>query len=600
MRDSSNGIYLDSGTLLSTLTGTVGFGACLLPFRPGASPQSWMYVATSADYKKFSAPTISSDSVTVHKVGIAEPQTQIEAAPQAVLFTSFAGTSSDWTNAGQAGAISDFNLINDTVLSVYPDPVIPTTRFSVRVDSTLPYITGLLLTIGAFTTVVQDVIPALTSSSTLTVQAIRYDSGSTGRCTIVTNQIPVDPDGALRTLRRGSLIGLGVLSLPAGASASASLSPSASQSPSQSASYSISPSPTPPLTLSASPSPSSEPSEIVYVLNSVTGPDNTLSFECVTVGTILVGDAITGIPAIVVDGIDATVAGQAITCVTMSSTINAVSASISPSASVGAAVEPTWIGAFSRSFATDANPFTLFLGSSTKLPQDADYINIVLTGTGITTDIALFRFIFNVGDIIDFYSSVYEYSVEGTALANSNLGNRTLVRFPISALQRKTSESGVLVSDNKTLADCNGFRIEVTVTEDVLLLFGPMWVGGGGQPDVGTSNPGYRYLVRPRSSVSGARGNPCPIMRYEVRPQRQPVLLQLPSPSYDAQIDTWDIYRYGGAVTSYRYIASIASTQTTFTDVYPDAHALGGAVIELDNYEPWPSIDEPFIVEAAP
>jgi len=353
------------------------------------------------------------------------------------------------------------------------------------------------------------------------------------------------------------------------------------------------------MTLSASASvPPPEPAEIVYVLCVVVGPDNTLSFECVTTGTYVAGDPITGIPAIVVDGIDNSVEGQQITCACMSSLINFVSASISPSASEGVPETITSLGAVSRTFDVSANPFITFLGASDKLPQNSDYINITLIGTGITTNIDRFRFIFNVGDIIDFYESIYEYTITAASLTNSNLGNRIVVSFPISALQRTTPEQGVLVADNKTLADCNGFRIEIAATEDCLLLFGPMYLSGGGQPDVGLSNPEYKYIVRPRNSVSGARGNPTPLMRYGVSPIRQPVLLQLPDPAYDTQIDTWDIYRYGGAVTSYRYIASAASTNTTFVDIYPDTHALAGDLVEYDNYEPWPSIDEPFKVTA--
>jgi len=104
--------------------------------------------------------------------------------------------------------------------------------------------------------------------------------------------------------------------------------------------------------------------------------------------------------------------------------------------------------------------------------------------------------------------------------------------------------------------------------------------------------------VRPRSSVTGAKGNPSPATRYGINPRRQQATVYLPSAAYDPQIDTWDVFRYGGSVTSWRYIGQAPSTSATFFDNYSDASALAGDALEFDNYQPWPSIDLPLNVTA--
>lgn len=146
----------------------------------------------------------------------------------------------------------------------------------------------------------------------------------------------------------------------------------------------------------------------------------------------------------------------------------------------------------------------------------------------------------------------------------------------------------------RSLANCVAMQIVFSSNVNVNVKMGSMWIGGGKQPDVGTSNPGYRYVCRPRNITTGAVGNPTPVMRYEVRPTRQTVILHLPSASYDSQIDVWDIFRYGGTVTSYRYIGSTSVHNSTFTDIYSDDAANGGGPLDTDNFEPWPSVGLPF------
>src|SRR6516164_9045501 len=91
-RDTADAIWLDTGAQVGTLT-PGGLGASMIPFRPNASPQPYMYVANGADYQKFSAPN---PTVVASKVGIAEPQTPCEAGPAAQDFVEILSPGNTW------------------------------------------------------------------------------------------------------------------------------------------------------------------------------------------------------------------------------------------------------------------------------------------------------------------------------------------------------------------------------------------------------------------------------------------------------------------------------------------------------------------------
>lgn len=60
-------------------------------------------------------------------------------------------------------------------------------------------------------------------------------------------------------------------------------------------------------------------------------------------------------------------------------------------------------------------------------------------------------------------------------------------------------------------------------------------------------------------------------------------------------MDTWDIFRWGGSVTSWRFIGSqtASNVPSVFEDVFDDSAAQAGDALDFDNFEPWPSIDVP-------
>lgn len=556
-RDRDNRLWLDNGVNVANLAGAKGSGASLLPFRPSQSPQTWMYCCGLGDYQKISAPD-ASNTVVAQKVGIAEPQTQLEAAPLfpgIILFTTIAA---GWVNGGTAGGLTDVTRTTETGGVIRADPV-STTRFSIQVGTAIQYQVGETVAIGAaINQIIQDVIPPVAGGTVLQIQAIRYASGSTGRCTIVPSQLPLSSGPVdLGSLRRGALVQI-------------------------------------------------NSAEIVLVLSVTSGPDGSVAFETSTTGTFTAGQALTGIPAIVVEDA-AAAAGQTILAKKISSTVT------------------SGIGLISQPLGT--SPFALSLtGAGGPLPQQDDYIHLSVQVSDPTLLTEL-KLIFNV-DAADtsFTENVYYYSIRPSDLVQVATGTQTQLEailagaiagvisnasppgetppsqseagpaqwteiiIPISALTR-------LGNDNsRTLVNCTGVEISVNVTGSVTFSFGSLYITGRGQPDTGDAGAPYKYRAVPRSSLTGAKGNATPPMRYGVQVRRQPVVINLPSAAYDSQIDTWDIYRYGGSVTSYRYLGSVVSSSATFTDTYFDDALRGGSELETDNFEPWPSVDVPFKV----
>jgi len=614
VHDSGGGVWLDDGVQKGTV-GSGGTGASLIPYRPNQSPQSWMYVGNSTGYSKFSAPD-ASNNVTAQKVGIAEPQSPPTSCPDGRQFTDFTGVAAGWTQSLIAGAPSDATRSTDTVVAIFQDPgsVSPATkiRYSVQVGtgSTKVYQTDEMLTFakssgGTITAVVEDVFPPINGGTALTIQAIYYFAP--GDAVIVPSQLPSGTDkpqfdadgnplavtttsdllpGQLADLRRGSLVQLG--------------------------------------------------SEVVLVLNVVTGPQHQIVFEAKTVSTHAAGETIIGIPAIACSGLSSLVVGQTVTAAEIDCTFTFSAGNN--------------IGKLSQTLGT--NPFNAALGSG-GTPQEDDLIHVSIK-IDTPQNLTALRLVFDVGDG-SFTQNLLYYEVNVNALQAVLANTSTQLNAVITAEQQliiqrvatdindnerrarqfsgnvpstipgsessrtsvdKSLQTGVLqlgtgtsqwselsfpiaqltragTDETKTLANCTAVQVLVNCTATVVIGISSLWVGGGGQPDVGTQGSPYFYRVRPRSVTTGARGNPSPSTRAGTYNRLQPTVLTLPA-SYDTQIEVWDIERYGGSVFSWRLVGTALGAATTYLDNALDSAALAGELLEFDNFEPWPTVDIPW------
>ncbi len=539
-RDAAGNVFIDvdSGAQVGVILDS-GAGASMLPFRPSQSIEPWMYIAGTADYKKFSTPD-ALNNVTVRNVGIEEQHSPPEICPDAFSYYDFSELAADWTPTGTAGATSDVDTwggANVTGAAILPDPASGTNvRYSIEVDPAFHYERGMVVKFGVSTiSIIEDVIPAVNNGNVLTIESIFYYAGTTGRCVIVPTPMAVDnvPEIAgntpsqgsvflpqpLSTLRRGSLISL-------------------------------------------------NGSETCFVLSATSGPDGQLCFEVDTTGTFAAGDTLEGLTAIVCSNVSPSVAGGSLTSAAIESTLSGAGDAI-----------------YTQTFAT--NPFNQPMSPSDHTPQPEDLISINLGGMNLIRFVKISFVLSAAGDALNY--TIYPQSVNGPLAAGVDpayLG----VQFPVSALTRVGNDQAL------TLADC----IEVVITWNspsgsFPIQFGSLSIGGGGQPDVGEGSP-YFYSNITRSSDTGVPSNPSPITRYGVSPRRQAVIITNTDDVSDPQANTWNQYRFGGTVNTFRFIGSLPQNgyPGIFTDNYSDAAALAGSAVEYDNFQPWPTIDRPY------
>ena len=545
VHDSAGGVWLDDGVKKGTV-GQGGTGASLIPYRPSQSPQSWMYVCNATGYSKFSAPD-ASNNVTAQKVGIAEPQSPPDACPDGFQYTEFTNipnnytpgaTATPWnTKTGDAGTPTyttnprSASGIGDTVVAIFQDPASVSPVTRTRYSVQLSSTT----TYGVGETLI-----------------FNTNVGGVYQNSEVEDVLPAINGG----------VALTVLSIfyTSGLTGKCILVPSLFQ-------FSIEMQ----LPDIRRGSLIQIGTEVCLVLNVTVGVNNGyIAIETSTTNHHGAGETLTGIPAIVVAGITSAVVGQTVGGAYIADTLTFSAGS----------------GTLTQTLST--NPFTQVLGSL-GTPQTSDYLHISLAAS-TPANITAFELDFDIGDGT-FNQNVLSYSVPAASIASNFSGASQFseIVIPISSLVRSVGNN-----PDQTLAQCTKVRIKVTLTATVSIYFGSLWVGGGGQLDIGTTGAPYAYRVRPRSTITGAVGNPSPETRYGVLPSRQPVILSLPSAAYDSQIDTWDIERMGGTVTTFRRVGSAPSTATTFTDNSSDVSALAGELLSFDNFEPWPSVDVPW------
>jgi hypothetical protein len=523
----------------------------LVPFRPNASPTAWEYVF---DQNKMTKVNPNGGTPIVQKGGIAEPQSNIDAVAAQYLYVPF----NLFSVAGGTAVGSTLGArVTDTVQGVFANPA--GFQHTIQVSAGIQYQRYMPIIIGGQGDIVSDVFPPLLNS--IGIAAIRYYSGTTGRCAIYPRNIGTGPgdvgtslfnETLVTAIRRGALVQVGA--------------------------------------------------EVCLVLTSTVGPDGTICFETITTGTHTTADMLSGVPAILCE-LNPTV-GAAITAEQNSSAIG------------------TGIGTLTT--VAGGNPFV----SSASSFQEDDYITV-----GINIDnldnLTEAKLLIDVGDgsfTQNFYYATIRPSDIQAGVDNTltQLGVAQIVaqRAIIDELQAQESNNQgstssslitppgssqwaqILIRIGDLTRVGNDQTLSLQNYNHAQLLFnasGALNVKvaraacyGGFQVDVFATGLPIMYRIRPRSSVTGAKGNASPEMRYAISPRRQNVLLTIPATYSDSQVDTWDIFRMGGALDKYVYVGSTPIGGTTYIDNFSDAALQLDDELETDNYEPFPSIDVPF------
>lgn len=557
-RDSGDQIWLDNGVNVGHLT-TGGFanpGVSMIPFRPNESPNPYLYIGNLSDYQKFSAPS-ATNVVTQQKVGIAEPQSPPDAATFSPLFQSLGDPN---FQAGTAGASATSNRTNDTVAAAFPWPNSPRV-FSVQVGVGVQYQRFQSLTFAAANPgLVQDVYQQF--AYVIAISSIFYFTGATGRCVVVPANIAAAPGNESHSLysqaftsglRRGALVQIGA--------------------------------------------------ETCMVLSVSTGPDGTISFETSTVAAHTSADVLTTVPAIQVVMLSgATPAGSIIS----GQRTYAVTAGIGTQSSgpfTGFTINQGFSPDDYISFAVNIDNLAnlneikiLFDVGDGSFTQNFYYYTIrpadIVAGIGnVLTQLAVAQIVTQRAVIDEEQAATANNQGTTASSAQTSPGSSQWSQFyiPISAFTRVGDDQ------TKTLQQITKIQFLYNANATINVKHGTQdfYLAGGSEPDVGDIGAPLLYRVRPRSAATGVKGNPSPATRYGISPRRQLVTVTLPSAAYDPQIDTWDIERYGGSITSWRYVGSTLSTAPTFTDNFSDDAVNAGDALEFDNFEPWPTVGLP-------
>ena len=566
--DPTLGIYKAGGSLIHTGTtidsGYSAVGASLVPFRPNASPNAWEYVFDSVKSSK-----VLPSGPTVQKIGIAEPQAACDASLlsyRSVILSPNPG----YISTGTATVGSNGTRLTETVTAVLSDPAF-LFLYSLGVTNASPWSRGMAVTIGGTSFIVLDVFQR--QDTPIKIAAIYYFLGNTGRCIIVPQGMSTGGEeqsiyaqDLLTSLRRGSLITLSGLT------------------------------------------------EICYVWSVTEGPDGTICIETSTVNNHSVGQTIVMPAAIQILGGIPTV-GQTATQGMFMFTVNTGIGAIQ--SSPGFFPSDFFVQSFSSFQPSDLLHFSLHLDA----PQNLIEMKILFdVGDGsFTRDFYYYTVRQN-----DFTAAVQNtltqlgaaQLVEQRATIDESLATETRnqgrlssgaqadpgaqqwseITFPVSDMTR------VGTDETKTLQNVNAVKFLFNVSGTLTPFIAPLTLMGGFSPDVGSTGNPYRYRIRPRSSVTGAKGNPSPPMRYGINPRRTETQVFVPLSHTDNQADTWDIFREGGTLDKPRLIGYMPiGTSQFFVDNYADDAVAQNEALELDNYEPFPTIEKPFgaIITAA-
>lgn len=573
-------IILDTGAIIEGGFNTAE-APVMLPHRPNQSPESWVYASNSVQYRKYRTPD-STDAVLAQKVGIIEPQAPVDAAIYTSNFTPIStGPSISYTSGGTASGVTDTPKVADTVAAVFQDPALPAgslNEYIVQTTSaTQDYQKAEFISIGtADVNVFQVKDVFLPLSSPLTIESITYFSGTTGECVIVPSNVGITDElnnvgqsifsqALLASIRRGTIITLGG-------------------------------------------------TETVMVLGVANGINGSIAIYVNTTSTHAAAEQITGNKAIRVTESSlfnggtpqAPTAGQA---------ISAHCAAFALTTGVG------WI----QSPVGTTSPFS----ANNIAYQSQDYIHFSMWFDDLSK-ITECKILFDIGDgsftqnflymtlrPADFVQSISNTLTQlGAAqlsaqrqqidLASRQTGQNAAsyqtaggnqqwsdVIFPISELIR--------VGNDQTLSllNVNSYRVQVQVNANVNVRFHTVDVFGGYSADVGNTGIGFKYRIRPRSSTTGAKGNPSPEMRYFVNPRRDLVKVITPTTYSDSQVDLWDIFRIGGTLDKYTLVGTVDLATGEFLDNYSSQSIVNSEKLEYDNLEPWPTVDAPLNVSTA-
>jgi hypothetical protein len=303
-------------------------------------------------------------------------------------------------------------------------------------------------------------------------------------------------------------------------------------------------------------------SELVRVVEVIPDPSGVFySIRAATQTAHAAGETVTGLVSWYVYTANAHVTGESITSVYVDVTgVAALGSTATETASINA-------------------------GSASGRPIDPanDYfhISVYLANASVVTSLILKV---DIGDA-SFTENYWTWTIPGTSLADG-WNDLTL-----------TISSGVLVRNDPTRSFATIAALQAGLVTTAASNFGftAWYFFGTYGPEVPPNSPvGIIYQSRFRDSSTGAHSVPGPQNRQALFPIREEIIVT-PLISITPGVDTIDIYRLGGTVTSFLYVGSAANSfGVTYLDSLPDVSVLDASEPpDLTAIQPWPLLGLP-------
>lgn len=173
------------------------------------------------------------------------------------------------------------------------------------------------------------------------------------------------------------------------------------------------------------------------------------------------------------------------------------------------------------------------------------------------------------------------------ALGNSQYSE---FKWKLADLVRIGSAQAINISDVRAI------QVRFTVSATCVISISDLWVGGGYGPDTGLNLTPFIYRFRYRASGTGAHSLPGPAMRSGIVSQRQQINLTGVA-STDPQVDKIDWERLGGQTfggdLTWHYIGTSDNSTPTFVDEQLSAAILVNPPLAVDSFQPFPISDVP-------
>jgi len=587
MAGAGTKLYSDNSThnaFTEIATGLSGNPVTWIPIRPEQSPQPWMYIHDTAKLLRAKA-SAAGDVTKSYQWGIAPPTQPLSIAlgspviktiddMEAATFGGWAASAGAFTNPDRAAAIVISNILFDTGATGWAC-VNPASIGEIREGM------DLTTSASAETVKVDSVYKAIT---TTTIGSIRYDSGTTGLCTIQLAAPTAE-------LVMNSMVRIAA-------------------------------------------------AENVRVLSVTYGPDGIPSFRCSTTATRSAGDAVAGLASFRAyfantHAAAETLSGKMLQVVTAGTGITTLTRTVALDLSTFGTrpVLPSDIMVLSLNTDNVANiseiQLQLDVDASTndftknyylKAISPADFTPVVqqtlpqLTvqqrviqrdevraSQSLAQKLNMLSMDSNEmailpGDVID--TGVIADptpSVDQTATGTSQW---SVIKIPISELL-----AGRVGSDtSRGLKDVAKIRISINVATGTPTVQVDDWyiTGGFGADSVlpnSTENAAspYFWTYRYRDGRTGDKSPWAPLNRSGFQTSRNRLVLT-PTVSTDAQVTKIDIARIGGTLNEFRIIGTMPNSGT-FNDDFPDDVAAAGQAVDVQDVlnlaQPFPVLDIP-------